>query len=120
MLASYFWPVTPSPFRPPLLSGLFVSFPGVPVCLFFLVFLFSFFFPLVLLFVFIHLCSLFVFLFNANAFIIYFPIFQFTILSKTKKRKTVSITVRVYIPYFVSLEIMSKTSDEQIIQNRLL
>lgn len=105
--ASHFLSVTSPPFRPPLLSGLFVSFPGMPVSLFFFLFLFSFFFFLLFLFAVIHLCSLFVFLLNPNPFVIYFSIFQFAILSVKKKRRRktvgrVSITVRVYRLFFVS------------------
>lgn len=99
MSASYFLSVAPPPFRPPLLSGLLVSFPRVPVGLFF--FLFTFFLFLLFFFVIIHLHRLFVFLFNSNPFIIYFSIFQFTILSK--KRKTSSTVNELYGGYMLYL-----------------
>lgn len=75
--ASYFLSVPSPPLRSPLLSGLFVSFPGVSVTLFFFLFSFLFFLLLVLLFLLflIHLCSFFVFLLNSNSFVIYFSIF---------------------------------------------
>lgn len=97
-IASYFLSVTPPPFRPPLLSGLFVSFPRVPVSLFFFLFSFFFFLFLLFLFVIIHLCSLFVLLFNSNPFIVNFSIFQLAILSINRKTDgTVSVTVRVCV-----------------------
>lgn len=71
-------PVSSPPFRAPFLFGFFVSFPGVPVELFF--FLFSFY--LFLLFLFSCLYSIFVFLLDSNSLIIYFSILQFSILSK--------------------------------------
>lgn len=107
VIASYFLSVTPPPFRPPLLSGLFVSLPGVPVSLFFFLFSFFFFLFLLFLFVVIPLCSLFVLLFNSNPFVIYFSIFQFAILSKNRNTGSpVSITVRVCILIFFVLDII--------------
>lgn len=117
MTESHLLPVPSPPLRPPLLSRLFVSFPWMPVSLFFLLFHFFFLFFLLFLFVIIHLCSFFVFLLNPNALIIYFSIFQLTILSEKRKTATgVSITSRFYRPFCWRqsskvFQIMSKTSD---------